>query len=69
MLTGQWPGMEKHLQAIDKENAAMTNSGDRPFDWVASLAFMSGAAVIVVSLAILIVSLISAAWTLIQYLW
>lgn len=37
----------------------MPHAGDRPFDWVAALAFASGVAVIVPSLAVLAISLIA----------
>ncbi len=39
----------------------MTKSGDRPFDWVAALAFISGAAVIIPSLAALAACLLTVA--------
>jgi hypothetical protein len=39
----------------------MTKSTDRPFDWVAALAVASGAAVMIPSLAALIVNVLSAA--------
>jgi hypothetical protein len=37
----------------------MTKTGDRPFDWVAALAFISGAAVIIPSLAALTACLLA----------
>lgn len=39
----------------------MTKSADKPFDWVAALAFFSGAAVMVPSLAVLAISLLAVA--------
>jgi hypothetical protein len=39
----------------------MTHSGDRPFDWVAALAFISGAAVIIPALAALAATLLAVA--------
>jgi len=37
----------------------VTHSGDRPFDWVAALAFISGIAVIIPSLAALAATLLT----------
>lgn len=37
----------------------MTQASDRPFDWVAALAFASGAAVMIPSLAALAVALLA----------
>ena len=39
----------------------MSKAGDRPFDWVAALALVSGAAVMVPSLAVLAISLLAVA--------
>jgi hypothetical protein len=39
----------------------MTKSGDRPFDWVAALAFISGAAVVIPALAALAATLLAIA--------
>ena len=39
----------------------MTRFADRPFDWVAALAFASGAAVILPSMAVLAVSMFTVA--------
>jgi hypothetical protein len=39
----------------------MTEAADRPFDWVAALALISGAAVIVLSLAALTATLLALA--------
>jgi hypothetical protein len=39
----------------------MNKSGDRPFDWVAALAFISGAAVMIPSLAALAACLLAVA--------
>jgi len=39
----------------------MTKSGDRPFDWVAALAFVSGAAVIIPAFAALAATLLTVA--------
>lgn len=39
----------------------MIKSGDRPFDWAAALALVSGAAVIIPSLAALVVALLAVA--------
>jgi hypothetical protein len=36
----------------------MSKAGDRPFDWVAALALVSGAAVMVPSLAVLAITLL-----------
>ena len=44
-----------------REGTTMTKTADRPFDWVAALAFISGAAVMVPSLAALAVSLLAVA--------
>ncbi|WP_255561666.1 hypothetical protein [Pseudohoeflea coraliihabitans] len=37
----------------------MTGESDRPFDWIAALAFGAGAAVIVPSLIVLLISIVS----------
>ena len=37
----------------------MTKAGDKPFDWIAASAFISGAAVMVPSLAALAVALLA----------
>jgi hypothetical protein len=42
----------------------MSQAGDRPFDWVAALAFVSGAAVIIPSLVALGASLLAVALAL-----
>ena len=43
------------------EEKTVTKTADRPFDWVAALAFISGAAVMVPSLAALAVALLAVA--------
>jgi hypothetical protein len=42
-----------------ERNPRVTQASDRPFDWVAALAFASGAAVIVPSMAALAVALLA----------
>jgi hypothetical protein len=41
------------------EGTTMTKAGDKPFDWIAASAFISGAAVMVPSLAALAVALLA----------
>jgi hypothetical protein len=55
-------------RAAQDESLPMVNSADRPFDWIALLAVVTGAAVVLISLAVLGVSLASAVSTLFQYL-
>ena len=47
-----------------RKGLTMSQAGDRPYDWVAALAFYSGAAVLVPSLAALVVSLLAVALAL-----
>ena len=42
----------------------MTQPGDKPFDWVAGIALISGAVVLIVSLAALAVTLMTVVVTL-----
>jgi hypothetical protein len=42
-----------------QEETAMTQTADRDFDWVAALAYVSGIAVVVASLAALAISMIA----------
>jgi hypothetical protein len=44
---------------LEREERAVTGYADRPFDWVAAVAFASGAAVIVVSLIALATALVA----------
>jgi hypothetical protein len=44
----------------------VTDASDRPFDWVAALAFVSGAAVMIPSLAAMAAALLAVAAALLQ---
>jgi hypothetical protein len=48
-------------QPVEPEEQTVTHSADRPFDWVAALAVVSGAAVMVPSLAALAAILLAVA--------